>query len=83
MNHFHTWPFGSGVSDSLLFIILKFLFIGIVLGVIIWILKLFLGNTDNLNKEDPLEVLKLRLAKGEISLEEFDKLKERIFKEEK
>lgn len=83
MNHFHTWPFGTGVFDSWLFIILKFVFIGLVLGLIIWILKLFLGDINENKKEDPLDVLKLRLVKGEISLDEFDKLKKKILEEGK
>ena len=76
MNYYHTWPFGLGVSDGLLFIVLKFLFIGLVLGFIILILKLILG--PSLKKDiqlDPSEILKIRLAKGEISEEEYNKLR--------
>lgn len=76
MNYYHTWPFGLGVSDGLLFIVLKFLFIGLVLGFIIFILKLILG--PSLKKDiqlDPSEILKIRLAKGEISEEEYNKLR--------
>ncbi len=76
MNYYHTWPFGLGVSDGLLFIVLKFLFIGLILGFIIFILKLILG--PSLKKDiplDPSEILKIRLAKGEISEEEYNKLR--------
>jgi len=82
MSHYHTWPFGVGASDGLLFIVLKFLFIGVILGFIIFILKLILG--PSLKKDiqsDPTEILKIRLAKGEISEEEYNRLLSLINKE--
>lgn len=76
MRDFHTWPFGVGVSDGFLFIILKFLFIGLILGAIILILKLILGDSFKRDTPpDPLEVLKIRLAKGEVSEEEYSRLR--------
>lgn len=82
MSHYHTWPFGMGVSDGLLFILLKFLFIGVILGLIIFILKLILGPSLKNNIQlDPIEILKTRLAKGEISEEEYKRLRSLINKE--
>ncbi len=77
MNTWNTWPFGVGVGDSWLFILLKFVFIGVVLGVIILILRSLLG----IKRKTPLDILKERLARGEITPQEYERLK-RIIKEE-
>ncbi len=79
MNTWHTWPFGWGMGDSLIFMLAKFVFIGIILGGIIFILKISLG----IGRDSPLEVLKKRLARGEITLEEYKRLKRALEEETK
>ena len=78
MHRWSTWPFGIGVVDSWMFIILKFLFIGLILGIIIVLLRWFLSIGNKELHEDPLDILKQRLAKGEIDLEEYESLKKKI-----
>lgn len=78
MHRWSTWPFGMGVVDSWIFIILKFIFIGLVLGIIIVLLRWFLNLGDKEIYKDPLDILKQRLAKGEIDIEEYENLKKKI-----
>ncbi len=77
MNTWHTWPFGWGMEDGLGFILAKFVFIGLVLGLIIFILKLALG----IKRDSPLELLKKRLVRGEITVEEYEKLRKTLEEE--
>jgi putative membrane protein len=43
---------------------------------IVWLLTHFLKSTRSSITQTPLDILKMRFAKGEISKEEFDKMKE-------
>jgi len=52
------------------------LFLGAVLLVVWLILRTRNNRPVNTDRSDSLEILKMRLAKGEISLEEFNTLKE-------
>ena len=36
------------------------------------------GELSNIEKSGPLDILKIRLAKGEITLDEFNKIKENL-----
>ncbi len=53
----------------------------ILLGVIIWGILQFTNRNQQLSENDletPLAILKKRYAKGEISKEEFEEIKEKI-----
>lgn len=47
----------------------------VVIFAIIYVIRHFLKEKDHNNKEELLNTLKIRLAKGEITSEEFEKLK--------
>ena len=78
---------GSGMGNSLglfgfgsIFMILFYALL--ILGIVYLVKYLIKEGKPNevrvINKEDPLEVLKLRLAKGEISKSEFETLKKEL-----
>lgn len=49
----------------------QILFFAFTIGLVIWIIK-------GTKKENPINILKNRLAKGEISKKEFDSLKKKL-----
>ena len=59
----------GGMTMGILFVIL----IGIILFVVI---KTARGTGSRLTNETPLDILKIRYAKGEISKDDFDKMKQ-------
>ncbi len=82
------WPFGASVTGSWLLALSKFVFIGIILAVIILILRFVFGPKGALrdkeldmeakeeeNKKEAMNILRKRLARGDISIEEFEKKK--------
>ncbi|GGM19313.1 hypothetical protein GCM10011351_01420 [Paraliobacillus quinghaiensis] len=70
------YGYGSGM---LMFGLFGFLiFIGLIV-LVIWVLKAGSNTGTNSNRKDqPLETLKQRLARGEISEEEYDRLKNKV-----
>ena len=79
------FPFGPGFTGSWLLAVGKFVFIGLILGVILWVLRKFFGPGGPLRDRDldreaeeiragrveALKILDRRLASGEISNEEY------------
>jgi uncharacterized membrane protein len=81
------WPFGPGLEGGWLLMISKFIFIGLVLAGIIWLLRRGFGPGGFLREDrqdepgegsgrrEALQRLRKRLADGEISPEEFSRRK--------
>lgn len=79
------FPFGPGLTGSWLLAICKFVFIGLVLALIIWLLRKGFGPGGPLRDEDldreaeaaradrreALRILDRRLAEGEITDEDY------------
>jgi len=86
------WPFGPGFTGGWLVAISKFAFIGLVLALILFLLRWLFGpggkmrspeldeNSDRqgIEIESALEILQKRLARGEISEQEFQDKKRLI-----
>lgn len=84
------WPFGPGFTGSWLLSISKFLFIGIILALILWLLRWafgpggFLRDADldqeegklQQNIQEALGILEECLSQGRITREDYEKLRE-------
>lgn len=87
------WPFGPGFTGGFLLIITKFIFIGLVLALILGLLRWAFGpggklrdpEWDQENRtvqgDEALTILKTRLAKGEISLKEYEERRQALLKD--
>lgn len=72
------WDYGWGIGFGWFFMILFWVLV--ILGVI-YIFKLIRGGTRKGEKEETaLDILKKRYAKGEISKEEFERMKDDLMK---
>lgn len=76
------WPFGPSILGGWLNMLTKFIFIGLVLALLMYLLRYLFGPGGPM-REDPasqdetdpaLEILRRRLASGEISPEEYERL---------
>ena len=65
------YGFHWGMGISMLLVFVGFLF------VLYFLMKIFISDTD-LKHEKPIDILKNRLAKGEITQLEFDEMKEKL-----
>ncbi len=70
---FHTWMWGGGMWFGWIFWL-------VIIGIIVWLLINQSGKYSNQNQvnplsESPLDILKKRYAKGEITKEQFDLMK--------
>lgn len=70
---FHHWIWGEGMWFGWIFWL-------IIIGIIVWFLINRSGqfrnqNQANPNPESPLDILKKRYAKGEITKEQFEQMK--------
>ncbi len=87
VNHgpgWQSWPFGPSLTGGWLLSLSKFVFIGLVLALIIWLLRWAFGpggpfrgrefdsQSEDKSRDEALDILRRRMAKGEISLEEFE-----------
>lgn len=67
----------SGFQGSGTMIISMFIFWGLLLVLGFYLIKSFVNGNRNTD-QDSLAILKNRLAKGEITEEEYDRLKEKL-----
>lgn len=84
-----SWPFGAGFTAGWLMTLSKFVFIGLILGLIMLALRILFGPRGPLRDKDlereaeeekqriseAMDILRKRLAAGEISEEEFERKK--------
>jgi len=86
-NPWTLWPFGPGASGSLLLMLSKFVFIALVLALIIFLLRWAFGPGGRFrderteSREKALEALDMRLARGEITTEEYRERKKALLEE--
>ncbi|MFW5722283.1 MAG: SHOCT domain-containing protein [Desulfohalobiaceae bacterium] len=87
-----TWPFGPGFEHSWISAVLRFAFIGLILGGILALLRWAFGpggwlrdkeleaesEAERKSKQEAVDVLRKRLAAGEIDADEFEKRKRSI-----
>ncbi len=71
----------GGLGFGILGLVLRILFWAVVIGAIVWFVSALVrggaqpATTMVAARETPLDVLKMRLAKGEITKEQYDQLK--------
>lgn len=79
---FCNWAYGPGWHHGMFFGggMFMWIFNIIILGVVIFLAVRFFrhGKLEGINNETPLDILKKRLAKGEITKEEFENLRKTI-----
>jgi uncharacterized membrane protein len=88
------WPFGPGFLGGWLLTLSKFVFIGLVLAVIIWVLRWAFGpggwlrdegldrpEAESEDRSSALHILDERLARGEITPEEYRERKQALKEE--
>ncbi len=76
MMHWGNYSWGWGMGFGWLFMIV---FWGLVVLGIVYIIKMIAGGGPK-NKETALDLLKKRYAKGEITKEEYERIKDDILK---
>lgn len=81
------WPFGPSFVGSWLNMLTKFVFIGLVLALMMYLLRYLFGpggpmredpqteNTEEQVLEQAVEILRKRMLKGRIAPEEFEQAK--------
>jgi|SRR6056297_703415 len=87
-----SWPFGPSFTGGWILSLSKFVFIGLVLALILWLLRWAFGPggplrdkefdcpSEEKTYDEALDILRKRMAKGEISLEEFEMRKRALEK---
>ena len=70
------WHFGDGMGWWMMFgAVWMVIFWGGLVALIVWGVARLTGRDSSSQKQNPLDVAKERYAKGEISREEFDRIK--------
>lgn len=77
------WPFGPTLLGGWLNMLTKFIFIGLILALIMYLLRYLFGPGGPMHEREPdadapdqaVEILRRRLAAGEISPEEYERLR--------
>ncbi len=74
------WDYGWGMGFGFGWLLMILFWVILVLGVV-YLIKLIAVGTKKVEKEETaLDILKKRYAKGEISKEEFEKMKDDLMK---
>lgn len=68
----------SGFQGGGIMMVGMFLFWGVLIFLGFYLMKNYMNGNQKTTKTDPLEILKERLAKGEITEEEYERLKEKL-----
>ena len=76
MWHAHEDGWGWDGGWRILALVTMVLFWAAVVAVAVWVVRHFTRSRGE--RESPLEIAKLRLAKGEISEEEFERLRQKL-----
>lgn len=77
------WPFGPSILGGWLNMLTKFIFIGLVLVLIMYLIRYLFGPGGPMREDIPtgdapdqaMDILRRRLASGEISAEEYENLR--------
>ena len=67
------WPWGTAMGWWI--VVWMVVFWGALIALIVWGIKRLTERGDSSQKRNPLDVVKERYAKGEITREEFEQLK--------
>ncbi len=67
------WHYSAGMGWWM--IAWMVVFWGVLIALIVWGIRKLTGRGDSTRKQDPLDVVKERYARGEITKEEFEQLK--------
>jgi len=67
------WHYGAGMGWWM--IAWMVVFWGLLIALIVWGVRKLTERGDSVRKQDPLNVVKERYARGEINKEEFEQLK--------
>jgi putative membrane protein len=74
------WDYGWGIGFGFGWLLMILFWILVILG-IICLIKLITGSSKKVEKEETaIDILKKRYAKGEVSKEEFEKIRDDLMK---
>jgi putative membrane protein len=75
------WDYGWGMGFGFGWIAMIIFWVLLILG-IVYLVKMIAGSSKTEDKQETaIDILKMRYAKGEISKEEFEKIKQDLIKE--
>lgn len=74
----HGWWWGWGMGFGWLF--MTIFWVLVILGIIYLVKKIAVSTKNEEQEETALDILKKRYAKGEITKEEFDRIKDDLMK---
>ena len=75
------WDYGWGMGFGFGWIAMIIFWVLLILG-IVYLVKMIAGSSKKEDKQETaIDILKMRYAKGEISKEEFEKIKQDLIKE--